>query len=359
MDFYQELFKGIEENIYNDFHDNWDFISLGKSPRRRNDLEVIDSRPVLRRLTEISPSLESFRKVWSILANDSSKRLYLDLILYKLLGWERYKLPLNNGSYFADIQRLEAECVDKSDGVDASWIGGESCRLHKTLVPLPSGQSTKLYYSAAGLYGLFCLGQYQYREEEISVAPAPGDTVIDGGSCWGDSAILFADLVGEWGHVYSFECLPENVATFNLNMKAAGDLAKRVILCPQALWSEAKKNIHILSNGPGTCTLINQNKSRAVTIETESIDNLIVTRNLAKINYIKMDIEGAELEALKGAESCLRQFRPKLAISIYHNDGQDLIDVPLWLDGLGLGYKFYLGHYSILQWETVLYAIAA
>jgi hypothetical protein len=68
-----------------------------------------------------------------------------------------------------------------------------------------------------------------------------------------------------------------------------------------------------------------------------------------------MDIEGAELPALRGAEATLRAFRPKLAIALYHRL-DDFIDIPAYLDGLGLGYAFFLGHFTIHSEETVLFA---
>jgi hypothetical protein len=68
-----------------------------------------------------------------------------------------------------------------------------------------------------------------------------------------------------------------------------------------------------------------------------------------------MDIEGAELEALKGSEGVLRQFKPKLAITVYH-DFKDFWTIPQYLDSLGLGYRFYLRHFTIHAEETVLFA---
>ena len=68
-------------------------------------------------------------------------------------------------------------------------------------------------------------------------------------------------------------------------------------------------------------------------------------------------IEGSELAALRGAESTIRRWRPKLAISIYHRP-EDFFVIPSWIDSLGLGYRFYLDHYSIHGEETVLYATA-
>ena len=70
-----------------------------------------------------------------------------------------------------------------------------------------------------------------------------------------------------------------------------------------------------------------------------------------------MDIEGAELNALKGAEETIRRFKPKLAITVYHSLN-DFWEIPEWLESLGLGYKFYLRHFTIHAEETVLFASA-
>lgn len=77
-----------------------------------------------------------------------------------------------------------------------------------------------------------------------------------------------------------------------------------------------------------------------------------------RVDFIKMDIEGAELNALYGAVETLKSQKPMLAICIYHNDGEDLLTIPLFLANLNLGYKFYVRKYYISRTETVLCAMA-
>jgi hypothetical protein len=74
------------------------------------------------------------------------------------------------------------------------------------------------------------------------------------------------------------------------------------------------------------------------------------------VDFIKMDVEGAEVEALRGAENTIRKFRPKLAISVYHSIS-DFVDVFELISSLNLGYRFYLGHYTIHWYETILFAM--
>ena len=68
-----------------------------------------------------------------------------------------------------------------------------------------------------------------------------------------------------------------------------------------------------------------------------------------------MDIEGGEFEALLGAKNLLKNCRPSLAISIYHQP-IDLWRICLFLDDLKLGYKFFIRNYTGYPAETLLYA---
>jgi FkbM family methyltransferase len=88
-------------------------------------------------------------------------------------------------------------------------------------------------------------------------------------------------------------------------------------------------------------------------IAAESIDHLLGGE---RVTFIKMDIEGVELSALKGAESTIRRQRPALAICIYHNV-RDLWEIPLWIHGLGLDYRLYCAHHGLNGCESVCYAV--
>ncbi|HBG48363.1 MAG TPA: hypothetical protein DDW90_02410 [Cyanobacteria bacterium UBA9971] len=86
-------------------------------------------------------------------------------------------------------------------------------------------------------------------------------------------------------------------------------------------------------------------------IEVASIDEVLDK----KADYIKMDIEGAELEALKGAKKQLEQ-GVQLAISLYHKS-EDIWEIPEYIKHVNPDYKFYLRHYTNAIFETVLYAV--
>ena len=79
-----------------------------------------------------------------------------------------------------------------------------------------------------------------------------------------------------------------------------------------------------------------------------------------------MDVEGAELEALRGAKLTITRDKPKLAICIYHRP-EDIIDIPLYIMDQRDDYRFWIRHHNCRNnpfypscgyvWETVLYAV--
>ena len=103
-------------------------------------------------------------------------------------------------------------------------------------------------------------------------------------------------------------------------------------------------------------------KGNGASTESEKSDNTIQITTIDKTlaserpTFIKMDIEGSELEALRGAEETIKKYKPKLAISVYHKM-EDIVSIPEYILSLNLDYKLYLRHYSLGGYETVLYAI--
>jgi len=118
----------------------------------------------------------------------------------------------------------------------------------------------------------------------------------------------------------------------------------------KGLWHK-KETLKFCNAGAGS----NINSNGEEIIEAVSLDEELKDEK-EPITFIKMDIEGAELNALKGAERTIREYKPKLAISIYHKS-EDVQEIPSLLLDYVPDYKFYIRHYSFSAWETVLYAI--
>jgi FkbM family methyltransferase len=135
-------------------------------------------------------------------------------------------------------------------------------------------------------------------------------------------------------------------------------LASRIQLHQNPVWSSSGDKLFVYGNGPGTTVGPVAKSPESTRVETLKIDDLVARRDYPRIDFIRIDSEGAELEALKGSAAVLRRFKPKLAITVYH-DLKDFWSIPQYLDGLGLGYRFYLRHFTIHAEEAVLFAEAA
>jgi hypothetical protein len=94
-----------------------------------------------------------------------------------------------------------------------------------------------------------------------------------------------------------------------------------------------------------------------VRVETITLDDFVKRNGLPKVDFLKMDIEGAEFAALNGAANTIRLHRPKLAISLYHSL-EDFIRIPLLIKRIVPEYRLYIGHHTVHAEETVLYAVA-
>ena len=178
---------------------------------------------------------------------------------------------------------------------------------------------------------------------------SPGDTVMDIGAFRGDSALFFSEKCGATGKIYAFEALPKHIKEIQ------GHSSKAVCpieIIPLAAWDAPAKLSITASGGESTVNT----EGRGDGVDADSIDNVVGAHNIDSVNFIKMDIEGAEFRALSGAKKTISQFKPKLAISVYHL-ADDLYTIPNLLKSYNPQYKFYLRHYHPRHDETVLYAV--
>ncbi len=353
MNFFTEFFNRLQTNIYNDFHDNYDFYRFGPAEEVPDLISTLDIRGVLARLSHFSSLFNSYQATIDLLADDDSKMLLVKLLLFKVLGHRKYKLPLSK-NYFSEVRKCKAYGSENRT-MKVPFVDGGEMELTYCCPPMPSGEKVGFFLPIVGIYHAFIVKQYFFDRRGVRIRPGQGDVVIDAGACWGEVAIHFADSVGENGKVYSFEFVPDNIKIFKLNQQEVGSLGERIELIENPLWSEPGKELFFHSNGPATQVAFEPMGNLNERTWTESIDSFVSRRGLKKIDFIKMDIEGAELSALSGAVETIKTFKPRLAITVYHGE-KDIIEIPQWLNDLHLGYRFYLGHYTIHSDETVLYA---
>ncbi len=356
--FLSTLAAEVERSRENLHLDNYDVGQLGpyRGEQHREELvgpkaeRVPDTEP-----RELATRLSQFADVGflhGILADQDSRDLLIKLFAYRTLGYRKVKLPRNTEQYWDDIQSVRATATP-SPPIQIAWMDAR--------LPLydlhPFAFDLNVYGSAAGLACTFVQKQYEYHRGGVVCRAEPGDVAIDCGACWGDTTVYFAHQVGARGRVLSVEFIPSNVAVLRRNLDANLAVAGRVDVVENPLWMTSGNTLYYVDWGPGS--RVSPDPSRypgAPRVSTVSIDDAVSTRQAPRVDFIKMDIEGAELPSLKGAERTLRAHRPKLAISLYHQLS-DFVTIPRYLESLNLGYSYYLDHHTIYLNETVLFAV--
>ncbi len=308
-----------------------------------------DADDALARLTDLLAAAPSFAPAWTAM-DPASRALMVRVLLFRALGRDRVGAPLPADRY-REAKRRARELRVASGVSETDFWGWELDRFDLR----PIGIDLEVETHAICVETFFLLGQYRLRRDDCVVQVEPGDVVIDGGACWGDTSLAFADLAGPDGRVLAMEFDARNLEVCRRNARRNPRVAGRIEWVERALWDATGERIAYEPAGYGT-RLVRGWGDSAVACTT-TIDDLVAERGLERVDFIKLDIEGAELHALRGAQRTLREHRPKLAIAAYHL-GDDLATLPAFIAGLDVGYELHLGHYTTHQGETVLYATA-
>lgn len=214
------------------------------------------------------------------------------------------------------------------------------------------------YKIRANRFGTYHVCKSQYLEKINKNAVK---IIFDLGLNDGFNVIAFKKLLPNLQKVYGFEVIYDlvkreyiedfiNDERLEVVPLALGDCTKKINFCVNKAHLAASFGEEI-SSKKGT----NSTNLEYRTVDVTTMDKFCAEKNVFP-DFIKMDIEGAELSALKGGIRMIREHRPQLAISIYHSS-EDFVNIPLYLKENLENYKFRLGHYSPKLSETVLYAI--
>ena len=181
-----------------------------------------------------------------------------------------------------------------------------------------------------------------------------GTAFVDGGCLNCRTSYLFADWCGgAYSKIFAFEPDPLSAAICEKNLS---DRSIRDFHLIQAGLSDHIGEV-VFKTGLYNCSHIlaaDAKEDDTVTVPITTVDHVIGEE---RVGFIKMDIEGAEFDALRGAEAVIVRDRPLLAISAYHRPG-DMLAIMDYLHDLVPEYRFWLRHYSVGLADTVLYAAA-
>lgn len=166
---------------------------------------------------------------------------------------------------------------------------------------------------------------------------SPGDVVLDGGAAFGSYAI---PALAMGAKVICFSPADYDTGLLTENVKCNPELSSRCLVVRDGLherdgWFDPDHSVFAVTPVPDT-------DQHAVSqwLRVRSLDSFIAERGIDRIDWLKLDVEGAELAVLKGAVETLRRHRPKLLIEC-HNFHYPTMeqDVAAFVGSLGLGYQ--------------------
>ena len=145
-----------------------------------------------------------------------------------------------------------------------------------------------------------------------------GDVVIDAGANCGHLSIYFSKLAGNQGKIFAFEPDKFNILRIEENIKLNNDLTSNIKIEDVLLWDEDKLVDFYEAGTVGSSAVWMPDNDKCVKKEAVKIDTWVKKNNINKLDFIKMDIEGAEIEALDGCIETLKNLKPNFAIASYH-----------------------------------------
>jgi len=176
-------------------------------------------------------------------------------------------------------------------------------------------------------------------------------TALDGGAFKGDSTRLFASSL-DVNSIWAVEADPK---THNKLSTYASEEKNAVVKAIHgALWDEDGNLPYVSSASRGSSNEGQNHRAKITSVPACKIDTLFAD---VKADFIKLDIEGAEEQALKGGTEVLLRDKPDLMISLYHRT-DDLFRLPLWIHQLLPEHKLYLRRIPCIPlWDLSLYAV--
>jgi FkbM family methyltransferase len=213
----------------------------------------------------------------------------------------------------------------------------------------PKSDLKDIYFQLIKLSGR--MGQ-QYFD---FINPAPIRTILEGGVADGWTSVQLLEHFPE-AIVYGFD--PDSEALGNSFYMEFLSHCGRFHYKPFGLWDKRERLHFEVGEGCMGRIACEPDDQSINYIDTISIDRFVVSTDIQRVDFIKLDIEGAELHAVKGAKETIRRHRPQMAVCVYHQL-EHYYRIPFLLDECCTDYIFRAGHYSPFHAfsETVWYAI--
>lgn len=185
------------------------------------------------------------------------------------------------------------------------------------------------------------------RQYLDAIVPEAMRVVVEGGVFDGKNSLDLLAMLSKDAVLFGFE--PDESGFRQRCLPGLLD-DSRFRLVPMALWESEVRLPMLVGPGGGVVG------HGLDFIEAIDLDTFVQRNSLATLDYVKLDVEGAEGTVLRGGMDSIVRHRPQLAVSIYHSKS-DMYDLPQWLVQTLPDYVHFCRHYTASQFETVWYAI--
>ena len=245
-------------------------------------------------------------------------------------------LDLVDPPFIMDFREDYTKNKDRYDGVYKLLADDKSKSVFEKVI------NFKISFDYEFMDGFTNDHEGQYFDKEI-VPDIKNIRFVDGGGYVGDTASEVIKNYPDFKKIYLIEPIPENIRIAkrelgeyeNIEFLTCGVSDKK-----ETLYFNEEKSFSTIY-GKGTQS-----------VEVDTIDNIVKE----KVDYIKLDIEGAEQNAINGAKETIQKYKPVLAVCIYHK-AEDWYKIPEKILSIESNYKVYLRHYMEGIFESVMYFI--
>jgi FkbM family methyltransferase len=187
-----------------------------------------------------------------------------------------------------------------------------------------------------------------WLDEELSARGLEALNIIDAGAYRGETLRALAER-HSIAQAWTFEPDPTNYSAL---LQALGDWPGPITHMPAAVGELSGSILFSADAGEASHVMPTSDGMTSRYVPVVAIDEAL---HAAQVDLIKFDVEGHELQALRGCRQTLRRCRPALAVAVYHR-WNDLWVLPTYLNSLQLGYRFRIGLHGCNSFDAVLYA---
>ena len=166
------------------------------------------------------------------------------------------------------------------------------------------------------------------------------DVIIDVGAHIGTYSIPKATEIGEEGKVIALEPNPMNSKILEKNITL--NKLNNIVILEKAAGSKNEFVNLSLSSDPMLSMITNEENKKSVKIECIKLDSLIKKLDLQKVNWLKIDAEGSEIQVLEGSKEILEKYHPKIIVEVRKENEEKMMKI---LESYGYDIKYLNGEY--------------